>query len=74
MKHLLGRAPEKTFGSELFATGPVQCSWPRGVAEIGLLTRVLGAFCHFFPKIFREEKQRKTEFTKLSSVRTSEIY
>ena len=62
LKHLLFWEP--------FAIGPVQFSWPRGVAE-NWFTKP-GFWEHFVS--FSNEKQQNTEFTKFSSVRTPEIY
>ena len=55
---------------ELFAMGPLQFSWPRGVPE-NWFTKP-GFWEHFVS--FSQEKQQNTEFTKFSSVRTPEIY
>ena len=43
----------------MFAMGPVQFSWPRGVAEICLLNRDLGSILSIFP---RRKQQRLTKF------------
>ena len=61
---------ETGFKSELFAMGPVQFSWPRGVAENSFTKR--GFWEHFVD--FSQEKQQNTEFTKFSLVRTPEVY
>ena len=50
--------------------GPVQFSWPRGVAETSFTKP--GFWEHFVD--FSQEKQQNTEFTKFSLVRTPEIY
>ena len=56
--------------SELFAMGPVQFSWPRGVAENSFTEP--GFWEHFVD--FSQEKQQNTEFTKFFLVRTPEIH
>ena len=56
--------------SELFAIGPVQFSWPRGVAENSFTKP--GFWEHVVHS--SQEKQQNTEFTKFSFVRTPEGY
>ena len=62
--------PQEEHKSEPFAIGPVQFSWPRGVAENWFTKPDFGSILSIFPR--KNSKNRK--FTKFSSVQTPEIY